>query len=60
MLTNVWKAIMVVIATPRVTTQKVLTTVPANQDFMGMEKTAATVRTYISRSIGLLMEENPM
>ena len=29
---------MVVIATPRVTTQKDLTTVPANQDFMGMEK----------------------
>ena len=51
---------MVVIATPRVTTEKVLTTVPANQDFMGMEKTAAKVRRYINRSIGLLMEENPM
>ena len=60
MLTNVWKAIMVVIVMPRVTTQKVLTTVFANQDFMEMEKTAAKVRRYISRSICLLMEENPM
>ena len=42
---------MVVIATPHVTTQRVLTTVPANQDFMEMEKTAAKrVRGYISRS----------
>ena len=48
---------MVVIVTPRATTRKVLTTVPANQDFMEMEKTAAKrVRRYISRSSGLLME----
>ena len=51
---------MVVIATPRVTTQKVLTTVPANQDFMEMEKTAAKVRRYKSCSSVLLMEENAM
>ena len=51
---------MVVIATPRVTTQRVLTTVPANQDFVEIEKTAAKVRRYISRSSGLLMDENPM
>ena len=51
---------MVVIATPRVTTQKVLTTVPANQDFMEMEKTVAKVRRSIGRSSGLLMAKNAM
>ena len=51
---------MVVIATPRVTTKKVLTTVPANQDLMEMEKIVAKVRRSIGRSSGLLMEKNAM
>ena len=43
MLTNVEAAFMVAIATPHATIQKAPTTVPANQDLMETEKTAAKV-----------------
>jgi hypothetical protein len=46
---NAEKGFMVVMVTQRVTIQKGHTVVPANQDFMVTEKTAALVRNNVYR-----------